>query len=81
MSEEYNYTVDIVSLKKIMVEYGLDKISELAKATGISRNTLGKVIKGKALPSIKVMFALSDALHLTPSKAGNIFFHTNLRNT
>lgn len=65
---------DIVALKKIMVEKELDKISELARISGVNRTTLGNVLRGKAQPSAEVMNKLIDTLAIPPNKAGEIFF-------
>ena len=72
---------DTVAIKKIMAERGFKTISSLADKSGINRNTLGKVIDGKAQPSSDTMFRLVDTLGIPAAKAGEIFFAANLRNT
>ena len=72
---------DTVAIKKIMAERGFKTISSLADKSGINRNTLGKVIDGKAQPSSDTMFRLVDTLGISAAKAGEIFFAVNLRNT
>ena len=72
---------DTVAIKKIMAERGFKTISSLADKSGITRNTLGKVIDGKAQPSSDTMFRLVDTLGISAAKAGEIFFAVNLRNT
>ena len=72
---------DTVAIKKIMAERGFKTISSLADKAGINRNTLGKVIDGKAQPSSDTMFRLVDTLGISAAKAGEIFFAVNLRNT
>ncbi|WP_286080666.1 helix-turn-helix domain-containing protein [Parablautia intestinalis] len=81
MKLEQNYKVDIVELKKIMVEQNLDKIIDLSIASTVDRNTLSKIINGDAKPSTTVIEKLMSTLHIPPEKAGAIFFSLNLRNT
>ena len=75
------YKTDIITLKKIMVEKGLDKINELSDASGVDRNTLSKIIRGEAQPSSTVMDKLIKTLELEPEVAGRIFFAEILRIT
>ncbi len=70
---------DTVAIKKIMAEKGFKTISSLADQSGINRNTLGKVIDGKAQPSSDTMFRLVDTLGIPAAEAGKIFFAVNLR--
>ena len=70
---------DTVAIKKIMAEKGFKTISSLADQSGINRNTLGKVIDGKAQPSSDTMFRLVDTLGIPAAEAGKIFFAANLR--
>lgn len=81
MGQVWNYKVDIVELKKIMVEQNLDKIVDLANASKVDRNTLSKIINGSAKPSTSVIEKLMSTLHIPSEKAGEIFFNPNLRNT
>lgn len=74
------YKVDVIELKKIMVEKGLDKIVDLSKASAVDRNTLSKIINSEAKPSTIVIEKLMVALQIPPEKAGLIFFNPNLRN-
>ena len=74
-------STDTVAIKKFMVERGFKTIGSLADKSGIYRNTLGKVIDGKAQPSSDVMFRLVDTLGIPAAEAGEIFFAPNLRNT
>lgn len=78
---EQKYRVDIIELKKIMVEQGLEKIIDLSVASKVDRNTLSKIINGEAKPSTMVIEKLMIALSIPPEKAGVIFFNPNLRNT
>lgn len=75
------YAVDIIALKKIMVEKNLDKISALSKEAKINRNTLGSILNGKSMPTANIMYKLVETLDINPETAGSIFFNKNLRNT
>lgn len=75
------YKVDVVELKKIMVEQNLTKLIDLANASTVDRNTLSKVINGDIKPSTTVIEKLMSALHIPPERAGEIFFVPILRNT
>lgn len=77
---EQKYRVDIIELKKIMVEQGLEKIIDLSDASKINRNTLSKIINEEIKPSTAVIEKLMIALNIPPEKAGVIFFKQNLRN-
>lgn len=81
LEQAQKYKVDIVELKKIMVEQNLDKIIDLSAASTVDRNTLSKVISGDIKPSTTVIEKLMSALHIPPERAGTIFFSLNLRNT
>lgn len=72
------YTTDSISLKKIMVDRRLDKISDLSAETGVDRNTLAKVVNGKIQPSAPVMDKLVFALKIDARDAGKIFFYHKL---
>lgn len=74
------YKVDVVELKKIMVEQNLEKIIDLSSASTVDRNTLSKVLNGDIKPSTTVIEKLMSALHIPPERAGAIFFSINLRN-
>ena len=74
------YRVDVVALKKIMVEQNLDKIVDLSAASTVDRNTLSKIISEDIKPSTTVIEKLMSALHIPPEKAGTIFFSQILRN-
>lgn len=75
------YQVNIIELKKIMVEQGMERIVDLSKASTIDRNTLSKVLSGDVKPSTTAIEKLMGALKIPPEKAGIIFFASNLRNT
>ena len=69
----YSRATNTIALKKIMVEKGLDKISDLSRATGINRNTLGNVLRGSTQPSADVIMRLVTTLDVPPTHAGEIF--------
>lgn len=75
------YMVDVVELKKIMVEKGLDKIIDLSNASTVDRNTLSKVLSGEVKPSTSVIEKLMSTLEIPPENAGHIFFKMDLRNS
>ncbi len=81
MEQKKKYRVDIVELKKIMVEQSLDKIIDLSAASAVDRNTLSKVINEEVKPSTTVIEKLMSALHIPPERAGAIFFSIDLRNS
>lgn len=76
-----NYITDVIALKKLMVDKRLDKISDLADASGVDRNTVSRIVKGEIQPSSIVMDKIAMALDMEPRQAGEIFFATNLHNT
>ena len=51
---------------------------ELSVETGVSRATLGKILRGEIQPSSDVMYKLAEGLNLSPERAGKIFFAENL---
>lgn len=81
MEQLQQYRVDVVELKKIMVEQNLNKIIDLSAASTVDRNTLSKVINGDVKPSTTVIEKLMSALHIPPERAGAIFFSLNLRDS
>ena len=72
------YEVDTIEIKKKMVEKGYDTIDSLSEASGINRNTLSDVIKGKVFPSSMVMTKLGTALEMDSTDMGSIFFKRKL---
>lgn len=74
MKKMQRYKVDVVELKKIMVEQKLDKIIDLSIASAVDRNTLSKVINGDIKPSTAVIEKLMSALHIPSERIGEIFF-------
>ena len=77
--EARNIKTDTIELKKLMVEKGFETINSLSTASGVSRNTLGKVLNGKIQPSADVMYKLVETLEIPAPKAGTIFFAYILR--
>ncbi|MGN0276786.1 MAG: helix-turn-helix domain-containing protein [Hominisplanchenecus sp.] len=75
------YKVDVIELKKIMVEQKLDKIVDLSRASSVDRNTLSKILNEEIKPSTTVIEKLMITLNIPPEHAGRIFFKPNLRNT
>lgn len=73
------YRTDVVALRKIMAEKGINTIIELSEKTGVNRNTLGKVLDGTIQPSSEVMDRLVFGLEIAPEKAGRVFFTMDLR--
>ena len=63
----------MIELKKIMVERGVGTIKELSELTGVNRNTISGVVKGKIQPSAEVMLRIIDALGIPASQAGEFF--------
>jgi len=76
---DYCCVTDCVELRKIMVEQNVKNIRELAEKSGISRNTLSNVLRGKSQPSADVMEKLVICLNMEPSRAGVVFFKQILR--
>ena len=72
------YRTDYMEIRRIMMERRIDSIQDLAAKTGVNRNTLGKILSGKARPSSEVMERLVYTLNIQPEKAGKIFFGTVL---
>lgn len=79
-SEKLNYSTDTIALRKKALECGINTCAELARRSGVNRNTIGKVLNGEEQPSANVMYKLIDCLKLSPAQAGVIFFNASLRN-
>ena len=69
-----NFCVDVIKLKKLMIENGFNTITQLSNKAKIDRNTLSKVLNSKILPSSDVMYKLVKCLKISPEEAGQIFF-------
>lgn len=72
------YEVDIIELKKLMIEKGYSTIGDLSDASGVDRNTTSEVINGKKYPSSMVMSKLGTALEMNSGQMGSIFFKAKL---
>ena len=77
--KDNEFAVDVIALRKIMIDKGIGTISELAKVSGVNRNTLSDVFNEKNKPSSDVMYKLVKSLQIPSARAGEIFFKTNLR--
>ena len=73
------YVVDTVEIKKRMAENQIDSIADLELITGVNRNTLSKVIRGKSYPSAHVIGGIAYSLHMTSEDIGRIFFCQKLK--
>ena len=72
------YQVDIAELRKRMVEKGYDTVDGLSTASGVNRNTVADVVKGRTFPSSMVMVKLGTALEINSNDMGKIFFKDKL---
>lgn len=79
MAKDAHRFVDVVALRKLMIDKGFLTVTSLSDATGINRTTLGKILNGEQLPSSESMYRLAKALNIASEEAGNIFFAENLR--
>lgn len=75
------YKANVIEIKKLMVEKGINTIIELSDKTGVNRNTLSQVLSGEIQPSSDVMDKLVVTLDINPETAGKIFFSCTLRST
>jgi len=74
-------TTNVIELKKLMIEKGLEHIKDLSKAVGVTTNTLSRILNGHSHPSSNVINKLVVALDIPATKAWDIFFGTNSRST
>ena len=81
MDTNITFRTDILALKKLALDCGIETCTELSLRSGINRNTIGKIWSGEEQPSSNVMYKLAACLNMTPTQAGHIFFAQNLRNT
>lgn len=72
------YRINTKELKKVMIDNNIESIAELSEKTGVGRDTLSKVINGKAQPSFGVLLKLAEALSMSPEVAGKVFFYREL---
>lgn len=75
-----SYTTDIEKLEMYFLRSGDRKNSEIEKRTGIDRNTISSIRKGKTRPSSANMTIFVSAYNIPSNVAGDIFFKQNLRN-
>lgn len=68
------YAVDYKRIQKMMIDKDIKTVNCLSQKSGISRNSLGRILKGSSQPSAKIMYALVDTLSIPPKDAGEIFF-------
>lgn len=73
------YTTDTIELRKLMIDAGINTVTELAEKSGINRKTLGSVLNGAEKPTSAVMEKLVFFFNLQPEEAGRIFFKPTLR--
>ena len=60
------YKTDVKEIKKIMIDRGINTMTELSEKSGINRNTLSQVLNGESQPSSDVMDKLVSALKIEP---------------
>ena len=68
------YKVDLISLKKIMIENGIKTQLELAEKSDISPKTINGIMNGKITPSVSIMYKLASCLQKDSKTAGETFF-------
>lgn len=81
LSSKRNFQTDTIALKKLALDCGIETCTELARRSGVNRNTLGKIWNGKEQPTSDVMYKLAACLNMSSTQAGLIFFKDNLRIT
>lgn len=74
------YEIDVIELKKIIIERHIKSISQLSSICGINRHTLGRILNKGFKPNADTMYKLVDGLNMSPSQARNIFFSIDLNN-
>ena len=67
------FKVDTDALEEAMAGHGIRHIEDLARRTGVNRNTLSEVLRGNHYPSSPVMQSLVHVLDLDAESAGRIF--------
>ena len=73
-----NYSVDVVELRKAMIDAKIDTIAALSEKSGVNRNTIGDILNGKIRPSGTVIEKIAKALSLDGAQIGRIFFKEEL---
>lgn len=74
-----DYKTDTIALKKAMLDRGIETALELSEKTGINRNTVGDILRGKTQPTSTAMYRIAEVLSIEPADAGRIFFSHDLR--
>ncbi len=72
------YTVDTKELRKCMIGAGYNTIGSLAEASGVNRNTIGKLLNSELKPSTDVIERIAFALKMDGLEVGKIFFANEL---
>lgn len=75
------YKVNINELYNIARRAGCKNKTEIAIKMHMNRNTVGKVLEGKELPSSTFMYKFIAAFDVSEKDAGPLFFNKHLRNT
>lgn len=70
--------VDGKAIRIKMIELEIDSYSELARLSGVDRNTISAIINNDARPSANTMDKLYRVLMLSPEEGGRIFFGQSL---
>ena len=73
--------VDVLGLRKFLVDRRIFTARDLARVCGVSNPTAEKVLRGEARPSSKVMYAIVDVQNMAEDEAGRIFLADKLRIT
>lgn len=72
------YKIDTNELRKLMIDKGINSITELSEKSGVGRDTLSRLMRGKIKPSFGVILKIANALEMSPETAGRIFFYHEL---
>lgn len=72
------YKIDTIELRKLMIDKEIVSITELSEKSGVGRDTLSRLMRGKIQPSFGVILKIVDALEMPPETAGRIFFYHEL---
>lgn len=75
---KFTYKTNVKELKKVLIEHDIQKISQLSKLCGVSKNILGNVLNKGVQPNADTMFKLVNALNISPQQASKIFFSIEL---
>ena len=72
------YEVDVIELRKKMLENNIFTISELAEKLNLSSSTVSRILNKKQRPSTDVIEKLIIVLGIKENEAGEIFFKEEL---